>query len=193
MGYVEEFNSPREIKAEFFSEYLYLVGMLGVAWYAVFEVGDIGIFLRALRDAPTLIIADMVGILILPIILTYFIAQQLATFKVVRFPTAWVASLVITLALMTVQPRDGWADTLRTVFIVPPFIYVVVMLCGGPKGALKFGGGMLLFAGLYAVPLALLYWLESPVIGTVGVIGVTLWISANGGNPPDGGMDGSNY
>ena len=90
--------------------------------------------------------------------------------------------------------RDGWPDTLRMAFILPPILWVIFyILLGGSEGALKFGGGMLLFAGLYAVPLAFAYWLESPVIAAVGVIGVTIWISANGGNPPDGGMDGSNY
>ena len=91
--------------------------------------------------------------------------------------------------------KDGWLDTLRRAFIAPAFTWVVVyILLGGPKGAARWGGGMLMLAGVYLAPFVIFgYWLEMPLVAAACVIGLTIWLSLGGGDPPDGGLDGSNY
>jgi hypothetical protein len=90
--------------------------------------------------------------------------------------------------------RDGWPDTLRLAFIIPAYVWFVNLLLGGPKAALRWGGAMLICFGMYLAPIVVFgYWLEMPLVAGACLIGLTIWLSLGGGDPPDGGLDGSNY
>ena len=93
-------------KAKFFSNDLLKVGVLGIVWYiAIFSGFEV--FFVGIGIAPLDTISEMVGVLIVPIVPTYFIARYLAAHKEKKFLSAWIVGTCILLAIMTVGMLNG--------------------------------------------------------------------------------------
>ena len=107
--YYEEYfgpNSDRLTESKFFSVHLLVVGELGIVWYIIIGIGY-KVFRAGIMIAPLDTIAEMIGVLVVPIVPTYFIGRYLASRKVARFHSAWISGTFILLAIMTVGKYNG--------------------------------------------------------------------------------------
>ena len=88
--YYEEYfglNSERLTESKFFSVHLLAVGALGIVWYIIIGIGY-KVFLAGIVVAPLDTISEMIGVLVVPIVPTYFIGRYLASRTVARFHSA---------------------------------------------------------------------------------------------------------
>ena len=91
---------------KFFSKELLKVGALAAVWYILIFRG-FDVFFVGFGIAPLNTITGMIGVLIVPIVPTYFIARYLAVNKGKRFLLAWMVGTCILLAIMTVGMLNG--------------------------------------------------------------------------------------
>ena len=96
----------QKAKINFFSLDLVRTATWGVGWYILIFKG-FSVFFAGFGIAPLDTIAQMIGVLIVPIVPTYFVARYLAVSKGKSFLSAWRVGTVIILVIMTVGMLNG--------------------------------------------------------------------------------------
>jgi len=91
---------------KFFSKSLLKVGAIACFWY-IFIYEGFYTFFSHLQALPVEVLGEMIGVLIIPIVPSFYVARYLSTKKGKNFNKAWIAGTLVILALSTVGVLRG--------------------------------------------------------------------------------------